>query len=181
MIKRPDFIIISGNGRNTGKTTFVCEVIRRVSKDYPVTAIKVSPHFHEQQPQHPTIAGKGYTIRQENEQKGEKDSSRMLQSGANRVFYIEAKDDSLAEVINTLLPMIEKGHAVICESGGMRRWIEPSLLLLLNEAGREEKKPSYIKLLPLADASVTFSGDRFAPEPETVYFDGISWVLNTGS
>ena len=144
-------MIVSGNGRNTGKTSFVCEVIRKISQKQAITAIKVSPHYHNDQKQEALFEGEGFFVLEETKTDGIKDSSRMLQSGASRVFYIEAKDESLAMVLDQLIPMISPGHAVICESGGMRKLIEPSLLLLLNEEGRDEFKTSYRNLLPLAD------------------------------
>jgi len=179
MKSRPDFLIVSGNGRNTGKTSFVCEVIRNISKEHPVTAIKVSPHQHMTQSRDPMLEGKGFSIREEKDKDGIKDSSRMLLSGAQRVFYIESKDEALANVLDHLLPMIDPGHAVICESGGMRKYIKPSLLLLLNEAGRAELKPSYSELLPIADATVIFNENAFNPSTKVFEFDGSKWILNT--
>lgn len=180
MIQRPNFLIISGNGRNTGKTSFVCELIRKTSKIYPVTAIKVSPHHHDRQTQIAVHEGAGFGIWEEQREDGIKDSSRMLLSGAGKVYYIEAKDDSLANALDQLLPMIDPTHAVVCESGGMRTLIEPSILILLNEEGRDEKKQSYIDLLPLANACITFKGDKFDPDPKIVDFDGMKWILDTG-
>ena len=40
-----NWIIIAGNGRNTGKTTLACQIIS-ANKGYGVTGIKISPHHH---------------------------------------------------------------------------------------------------------------------------------------
>jgi molybdopterin-guanine dinucleotide biosynthesis protein len=178
MIRQPNFMIVSGNGRNTGKTTFVCEVIRSICKEYHVTAIKVSPHFHNNHSPDPIFEGAGFTIWEETEENRAKDSSRMLQSGADRVFYIESKDNSLVYALDNILPLMDPGQAVICESGGMRKHIEPSLMILLNEDGRDEKKSSYMDLLPIADACVAFNGKEFDLAPGRIRFDGTSWMLD---
>ncbi|MEE4255550.1 MAG: hypothetical protein V2I47_00785 [Bacteroidales bacterium] len=177
MMQRPNFMIVSGNGRNTGKTSFVCDVIRKICKKYTVTAIKVSPHQHDKHIQEPLFEDAGYAIWEEHRQDGVKDSSRMLLSGASRVYYVESTDAYLSNALAHLLPLIPPGNAVICESGGLRKLIEPSLLVLMNEEGREEKKPSYLELLPLADATFTFFGDGFDPEPNIIGFNGTEWIL----
>lgn len=177
---RPNYMIVSGNGRNTGKTSFVCEVIRKISKKHAVTAIKVSPHHHDKHIQKPLFEDTGYAIWEEHRRDGVKDSSRMLLSGASRVYYVESDDACLHNALADLLPLITPEIAVICESGGLRKLIEPSLLVLLNEEGREEKKQSYMDLLPLSDIFVTYKGDHFDPAPERIEFDGTRWVMDTG-
>ena len=47
MIRLPNLIIVSGTGQNVGKTTFVQSVINKFSSQN-ITAIKISPHKHEQ-------------------------------------------------------------------------------------------------------------------------------------
>jgi hypothetical protein len=173
-------MIVSGNGRNTGKTSFICEVIGNASKRHAVTAIKVSPHHHGNLSYKPIYVALDFSIREETGKEGIKDSSRMLISGASKVYYVESADACLADALDQLLPLIPPGNAVICESGGLRHLIEPSLFVLLNQKGREAKKPSYLELLPFADATVTFYGEGFDPAPESVDFNGTEWTLVSG-
>lgn len=179
MIHRPDFMIVSGNGRNTGKTSFICEVIKNISQTHSITAIKVSPHHHDKGTHEPFLEGTGYAIWEEQLRDGIKDSSRMLHSGARKVFYVESTDAHLSDALVHLLPLIPPGEAVICESGGLRKLVEPSLLVLLNEKGRDAMKRSYIDLLPLAGACVTFKGDDFDPPAEIFTFNGSIWRVET--
>jgi len=44
--KYPNILLVSGNGRNSGKTTLACKIIERFSKDHEITGLKISPHFH---------------------------------------------------------------------------------------------------------------------------------------
>ena len=43
----PNMILIAGNGRNVGKTTFASNIIRHLSASTTVIGIKVSPHIHD--------------------------------------------------------------------------------------------------------------------------------------
>ena len=171
-------MIVSGNGRNTGKTSFVCRVIGAISQTYPVTAIKVSPHFHPNRNfRNIILSEENFVICRENDREGTKDSSRMLRSGAKKVYYIEAKDSHLRKALKAL---IEKTHiegAVICESGGMRSMVEPSLFILLNLDGKTEMKPGFAALSPKADRIVMFDGNEFDFQPDKVGYNGHSWYF----
>jgi hypothetical protein len=178
MIYQAEFMIVSGNGRNTGKTSFVCRVIRKVSQSYPITAIKVSPHFHPNRNfRNILISEENYMICRENDPDGTKDSSRMLRAGAKKVYYIEAKDSHLEKALKALLENVPTEGPVICESGGMRQLVEPSLSILLNRPGQTETKSAFLKLTPLADRIVMFNGKDFDFLPEKVLYDGKIWVI----
>ncbi len=175
MIRRTDFLIVSGNGRNTGKTSFICRVIKHISKQFPVTAIKVSPHFHSSENQDALFQGDQYIVWEELDLERNKDSSLMLRAGAKRVFYIEAKDEHLKKAVDILLDGNFLEGAVICESGGLRKIIEPSLFLLMNEEKRDELKIGFRQLIPMADHVISFNGEDFNLQPENIGFDGILW------
>ena len=178
MTRRANFMIVSGNGRNTGKTSFVCRIISSVSKSYALTAIKVSPHFHTANNEEVIIVkNKNFVLYEEIDRNSSKDSSRMLRAGAVKVFYIEAKDTHLKEAVKALFENFHIEGPVICESGGLRSLIEPSLLILLNKAGQSEMKPGFVKLLPRADKIVQFNGTDFSFNPEKIGYDGLRWHL----
>lgn len=178
MIQRPYFMIVSGNGRNTGKTSFVCRVIKTIGSSYPVTAIKVSPHFHpERSGDDILIRHEHFIIRQELSSKKPKDSSLMLAAGAANVYYIETIDTQLTKAINILFTKVRIEGPVICESGGMRRIIKPSVFLLLNTTDSTEEKTGFTELKPMADRIVMFNGKEFDLRPEDISFDGDKWII----
>ncbi len=178
MIQRPDFMIISGNGRNTGKTSFVCRMITTIGGSYPVTAIKVSPHFHPERSGDAILTrNEHFIIRMELSSKKPKDSSLMLAAGAANVYYIEAIDTHLTEAINTLFRKVRIEGPVICESGGMRRIIEPSIFILLNKPDTIKEKAGFTELKPMADRIVMFDGEEFDLQPEDIKFNGAEWLL----
>ena len=102
----------------------------------------------------------------------------MLLSGAKKVYYIEAKDSHLLNALTALLEKIHIDGAVICESGGMRGLVEPSLMILLNKSGQSETKDGFVKLSPLANRIVLFDGKGFNIQSEEISFDGERWHLH---
>jgi len=171
-------LIISGNGRNTGKTSFLCRVISAHKNKYPVTAIKISPHFHpDTSTSAAIISNNNYSIFVENDPRRSKDSSRMIAAGATKVYYIEAIDEHLAEAWRALSPLIADAGPVVCESGGLRNLLKPSLFIMLNRSERVEIKDSFKKLSPLADKIVSFNGNSFDHAPEEIHFDGKGWEM----
>lgn len=170
-------MIVSGNGRNTGKTSFICRVISHISKRQSITAIKISPHFHTIENAGCLFQGDGYIVREELDDDSKKDSSYMLKAGAKRVFYIEAKDEQIKNAIDALMEGKFLKGAIICESGGLRKVIEPSVFLLLNKTDSTEEKAGFTKLKLMADRIVMFNGKEFNLRPEDISFDGDKWIM----
>ncbi len=178
MINQAEFMIVSGNGRNTGKTSFVCRVISKVSQSYPITAIKVSPHFHPNRNfRNILLSEENFVICRENDPDASKDSSRMLRAGAKKVYYIEAKDSHLEKALKALLENVSTEGAVICESGGMRMMVKPSLFIMLNKTGQTETKAGFLKLAPLAEKIVMFDGKDFDFSPEKINYTGTRFSI----
>ena len=94
-----NILAISGTGRNVGKTTLTCGIIKKLGLDQKSTAVKISPHFHEVDYDNPISEEyEAYSIYKEDRIDRGKDSSKMLAAGADSVFYIQAKDDHLGDV-----------------------------------------------------------------------------------
>ena len=177
MIRRPDFFIISGNGRNSGKTTLACSIIKQASRDFAVAAIKVSPHFHPPSDPSGTPANhEHYIIRKETDPKGRKDSSRMLAAGASQVFYLEVKDDHLEEAMQALFASVSFKGPVVCESGRMRDVIEPSLFILVDRDDGREDKPGFIRYAAVADRVILFDESSSGIDPLNIRFNGKRWL-----
>ncbi|MBK7710219.1 MAG: hypothetical protein IPJ37_04135 [Bacteroidales bacterium] len=86
MITIPNLLLIAGTGTKSGKTTMACKIIRQFS-ELKITAIKITPHFHETTPGLlPVFEKSGYAVYKESERTGFKDTSRMLEAGAENVF-----------------------------------------------------------------------------------------------
>ncbi len=132
-----NLLVIAGTNRNVGKTTFACKVIEQVSVNYPVTAIKITSHFHASCASCRIIyESDTIVITQELSETSPKDSSKMLAAGAKIVYYVQAADEKLNEVISVLEPLMPKNEPIICESAALREFINPGLFVVL--AGDKE-------------------------------------------
>lgn len=178
MITKPNFLIVAGNGRNSGKTTFICRLIAHQGADREITAIKISPHFHpEEHGRDVLVKYDHFRIMRENDTDGTKDSARMLRAGAKAVFYLEVEDKHLRHAFETLLQHANLRGPVICESGGLRNFIKPSLFILVNKKGRHGHKPGFKAFSALADSIILFDGKTFSTLPESIGFTGSRWTL----
>lgn len=173
-----NFMIVSGNGRNSGKTGFITRIINNISRSHSVIAIKISPHLHKTYISSGVIARtKNFIIAHEKNTAGHKDSSRMLRAGASEVYYIESTDEHLPKAFKILNSKIDFNGPVICESGGLRDIIMPSLFIMINRTDGRVDKQSYIQRRSIADHVVFYDGKDYDIQPENFYFDGMKWVL----
>lgn len=173
----PNFLIVSGNGRNSGKTGFITRLICQTAQQQKVTAIKISPHLHPgSKPNGMMVKTDHYILAKENIRGNRKDSSRMLEAGANAVYYIEATDEHLPEAFAAFTKLVTLSGPVVCESGGLRDLIIPSLFIMINRDDGRPRKESFVQRLPLADLLVVFNGRDYDQQAERIRFDGSSWI-----
>lgn len=130
-------LLISGAGRNVGKTTLACRLIEKYKKHLPITAVKISAHFHDLTPlQKIVIQKEGLIISQEQDRISSKDSSRYLQAGADRAIYVQSTDENIPLVYHWMRDNL-KG-LVICESAALGNHAIPDQAVFV--AGSEGKK-----------------------------------------
>jgi hypothetical protein len=132
MITIPNLLLIAGTGTKSGKTSAACRIISQFP-ELNITAIKITPHFHETTPGLLSVAeGNGYAIYEETERHGFKDTSRMLDAGAARVYFAKVWDDKLFSVFSRIMQSIPDGTPVICESPALRNFAEPGVFVIMN-------------------------------------------------
>ncbi len=141
MMKLKSWLIISGTGRNCGKTTLACSVVGQFRDLNPV-AVKISPHFHELDEEEDILLRTQDFVLIREHRITDKDSSRMLQAGAVESYYIQTADKAVPEVLSELVKRIGSDRPVICESGGLRRVVEPGLFIRMRHAGAGDKAGS---------------------------------------
>jgi hypothetical protein len=162
-------LLVSGSGQNTGKTTLVCRMIELFSPQLSIAGIKITHHFHPLTYEMPMIADNEYfKIFEEIRKDQPKDSSRMLNAGAARVFFVISEKEKPGEAIKELLKYLQEGVALICESGGLTEYIQPGLHLHVTN------KKIVIRGSDPAGNDHDFS---FKPENERITFENNSWKL----
>jgi hypothetical protein len=178
MLNLPNWLIVYGTNRNAGKTTLITKIIREFGKSVPITAIKISPHFHPVDDEAQiVIKTDDYIIVRETRANTGKDSSRMLESGAEEVFYIQVWDNNLEKVLSEITGLVRPGSMVTCESGWARNLIIPGVFLILNRKGNTDIKSSAAALKPLASRWIEFDGEYFDFNPEDLVIENGKWKL----
>jgi hypothetical protein len=170
-----NILLISGSGRNVGKTSFIRRVIAHNVR-HQMVAIKITPHFHE--PTNglcPIATTKNYRIFQETDSVSGKDSSVFLKAGAEKVFYLQTSDAYLEEAFLQTTVHISPEQPIVVESAALRKIRIPGLYLFIQK-NHEEVKTSALEMQKLADAIVYSEGSQFSLNPESLIFDQ-TWKL----
>lgn len=168
--KFPKLILVAGNGRNVGKTYFSSRVIESLKYYGPISAIKISPHFHSEQQGELIHESKNCRIFRETVYNS-KDSSLLLKAGAEQSFFVMSKDDGLSEVISFFKEILEN-EMVVCESGGLINYTDPGLFFFLKKPEQEIVKPylthfdpvivnNTLKELDLNPRQIKWSSDHY--------------------
>lgn len=151
-------LLISGAGRNVGKTALACRLIEKYKKDLPITAVKISAHFHELTPgQKIMIQIERLTISEEQDRRSSKDSSRYLQAGASRAIYIQSTTENIPLVYHWMKENL-KG-LVICESATLGTHAIPDQAVFVSGNGGQ-KQPVW----PYPFQTTLLSEGNFVPE-----------------
>lgn len=179
MISQPNLLLIAGTGRNVGKTSLACALISQTSLSHKVIGMKISPHFHDQPILENIIArSENFEIMEELNPKGNKDSSRMLKAGAERIFYVQTRnDEALKEVINELQKKWIKDVAVICESGGLRHFVDPGLFMVCRSEDQPEMKPHLKVFEQKVDQFIMFHESGFDFDLSKIRFENNQWSI----
>ncbi len=170
-----NILLISGSGRNIGKTSFIRRVIAQNADKKPV-AIKITPHFHE--PTDGLVAvsiNDGFRVYQETNNSSDKDSSLFLQAGAEKVFYIQTSDLYLNEAFSYIANLLSAQQPVIVESAALRKYIVPGLYIFIQKKD-EDTKQSALEMQKLADRSIDSESGQFSIDPALLTFNQ-TWKL----
>ena len=140
-----NIILVSGSGRDCGKTTVACHIIRQLKIKGKVVGLKITPHFHATDDSQEIIAKEdGYIIYKEENTESNKDSSRMLRSGADEVYFVQCNDEALLGMYEILKQLLPDNITVVCESGSFANVFKPELHILVEGAKPDKSKKSYI-------------------------------------
>lgn len=171
-----NILLVSGSGRNVGKTNFLCEVIAR-NANRNVVAVKITPHFHE-----PTTGlisvttTEDYRIFQETDATSGKDSSLFLRSGATKVFYVQTTDVGLEKAFSIIQKQVNPDQPIVTESAALRRYISPGLYVFIQKE-QEEVKPLALEMKKLADVIVYSDGEQYSLNPKSIFYNQ-TWEIN---
>jgi hypothetical protein len=175
----PQLLLIAGTGRNSGKTTLACNIIRRFAKSYSIFAIKITPHFHADLAYGKILIKKEHlVVAEELQHNTGKDSSLMLKAGATRAFFMVSKDMQLAEAWGIVTGEIPENALIICESGGLRQLVKPGLFLVMHQEDESTFKPGTEVLKSLADGWIVRDEKQIDQIAGSIAIRKNRWVIN---
>lgn len=177
-MRKAHLLIVGGTGRDVGKTEFVCRLIQKISSQRPVYAIKVSSIFPGEELYHGTHSGDQSSLQlfEETNRNTDKDTSRMLRSGATKVFYLRSEGVAIQRGFNKFLGKVPANCAMVCESNSLGQYVKPALSVMVRSTGGEVK-PRAIGQLKCADLVVVSDGVSGFPELNSInYSDEDGWI-----
>lgn len=173
-----NIILISGSGRNVGKTTLACNIIKKLSVNTIVFGLKISPHFHKTSELQKLISeGEGYKIYREFDKYSGKDSSKMLNSGAKEVYFMQCDDDKIKSAMNSISHLLPNDSIIVCESGSFSKTYKPGLHLLVVDEHPDDSKISYQHNLKNADKIINRSDFNMNDYFFDLNFNGTNWKM----
>lgn len=171
-------LLIAGTGRNAGKTTLACEIVEQTSKDREVIGVKISPHIHTQnEGAEMVFSNDHFSVFREWDKRASKDSSRMLRAGAKQVFYIQSEDKYIGEAFQMLSKEFDFESPIVCESGGLRNFVVPSVFLICGREGNTSIKEKLKPLIPKANRMLQFKDPGFDFDISKIKFENGGWKL----
>lgn len=184
MIKIPSMIMIGAGDRNAGKTEFACSLIRKFCSRHNIVGIKVTaieqanggcPRGEPDCGVCATLKG-SFCIIEETDSQSDKDTCRMLASGAGRVFWLRALKAHLEEGISALQDVIGDDAILICESNSLRQVVEPGLFVMVKSRETRNCKPSAKDVARYADRIILFDDSDFDIDLDEIELVGGRWT-----
>lgn len=163
----PGWLVIGATGRNSGKSDLACAVIARLHGAHRIVGVKVTTISGDE-----TACPRGgegcgacsglegeFDIREESGSQPGKDTTRMLEAGARRAFWVRCLSGGMRAALAALSPRLGHGTLVVAESNSLVEEAKPDLFLMVSPAGAIAVKPTARAVLPFAQRIVD-SRDR---------------------
>jgi len=185
MIHAPNMLLIGAAGRDAGKTTFACEMIRHFH-GMSLLAAKVTA-IQEKDGRCPR-GGEGcgvcsslkgdYCITEETDPDGDKDTQRLMAAGATRVLWLRVLKQKLKVGAQALMAALGTVSPILCESNSLRLVVEPGLFLMLQNQNSPKIKHSAQAVLPYANKIIMTDGEIFHFNIENIIVKNNMWQLS---
>jgi len=185
MLKKENFLIIGSTGRNTGKTEFACNLIKKYANDNYIIGVKIVAIIKKEG--NCPRGGKGcgvctslkgeYEITEETFIDLNKDTSRMLVAGANKVYLLKVDKNFLKEGLQALIKKIPEKALVIIESNSIRKVLEPALFIVIKNMEDNTIKSSCAEVIHYANKVIEFNKMSWNFSPDRVISINNTWII----
>jgi len=184
MLYLPKMLLVGATGRDAGKTTFVCGLLRYFSS-MGLAAVKVTV-IRERNGECPR-GGEGcgvcasldgrFMVTEETIRTGSKDTQRMLAAGARPVFWLRTFLRDAEDGFKALLDELGPETPFICESNSLRQVIVPGLFVMVANKKATIIKESAASVIRDADLVIASDGTAFEFDCGRIEFTGAAWRL----
>jgi hypothetical protein len=176
--------MIGGNARHAGKTSLACGLIRKFSAQFPVIGLKVTSvkagesKFHGD---HSNDSDDPWSVFEETDFHGEKDTSQMLRAGAHKVYFIRSSGATLMEAWSHFTTRVDTSSClIICESRSLRNLLKPGLFLLMIRNADPGSGKDMTEYMELADEVCYLGNDVYEINEivDRIKIIGNTWTLD---
>ena len=134
-------LVVAGAGRNVGKTDSICRLIRHFSGIYSIYALKVSAIYPDETLYHGDHSDDTYggVLFEEKRTDSSKDTSKMLLSGAQKVFYLRGDGTEIQQGFEEFMKKSQDADLIICESNSLHEYVTPGMHVLIASSDKAMK------------------------------------------
>ncbi len=174
-VKKPIIVAVSGLSSNTGKTTLVCELLKRLPG---WEAIKLTRGHYRSCGKDPSGCCVSDLLRdeplirskrEENYEAG-KDTGRFWDAGAANVHWVIVGEDQVEDGIKQALSRVT-AHGVVVEGNSFLDYVNADFSIMCARAGANKMKASARRTLERADALYLSTIDDGDGETARARFD----------
>jgi hypothetical protein len=160
-------VIVGGHSRNIGKSSVVAGLIAAL-REFNWTAFKITQYGHgicsaDGKACDCASADHSWAITEEQDRSGESDSSRFLQAGAVRAFWVRTEQGRLAEAMPRIRQHISTASNIIFESNSLLKFIRPDVYLTVLDPSVEDFKNSAREFMDQASAVIMHEVQQSEP------------------
>jgi hypothetical protein len=179
----PTMLMIGGSGRNVGKTTLICAIMRKFASATQIIGLKVTsirPGEKDFHGHHDTASSSSYQIIEEQDNDSEKDTARMLRAGAKKVYYLQTTDDQLSMAMKSFFDIEDQNSIIICETRNLSRIIKPGIFVLISDPAHDNFKANSSEFFKTADLHLEFDHKNRVMETyaDLIILEDGKWRLN---
>ena len=177
--------MLGSAGRNAGKTELACSLIRRYVRSHEIIGVKITT-IEERDGNCPR-GGEGcgvctslegnFCITEERGASPGKDTTRMLQAGASRVFWLRCLSSHLREGTMALLERTGRDSVFVCESNSLRQVVRPGVFVVVKDRQSQTFKKSAKNVLHNADRIVLSDGNDLGLDMSRIVLSDHGWGL----
>lgn len=151
-------VVIGGHSRSVGKTSVVAGLIAALP-EFRWTALKITQYGHgicsaNGQACDCATSDHSWAISEENDPKGDSDTSRFLAAGAVRVWWVRTEQGRLAEAMPLVREKLGSAENVIVESNSVLKFLRPDVYLTVLDPSTADFKSSAREFMDRASATI---------------------------